>query len=295
MITCENLKVRYRGNDRNALNGINVNFKTGTTTALVGHNGAGKSTLVKSIVGLVPVQGNIHYDFNKDDLYKNIHIQMQQSNFEKGMKVKDILQLYKDLNDVKESSDILLDGFSLKQFKNKKIETLSGGERQRLAILLATIGNPKVIIFDEITTGLDSVARRQVWDLLQMIKKEKELTIILTSHFLEEVEYLADHIVILTNGEIVTEGSADDIIDEVFKNTRTIEFMGSKDILHNLQYTFHEEKNKYMITYEIENEYSVYKNLVDCGAYNIEIKQRTFEDAFLAITGYSLTKDGDSQ
>ncbi|KAF1295116.1 hypothetical protein BAU15_05005 [Enterococcus sp. JM4C] len=294
MLTCKNLYLRYKNQPRNALSDVTFSLNENEIVSIVGHNGAGKSTLIKAIVDLVPSEGEIRYSFDKKDLPKNVHVQMQTSIFEKGIKVKEIIELYIALYESNETVDELLDLFQIQKLKNGYLDKLSGGEKQKVSILLAVIGNPKLIIFDEITTGLDSVARRMIWDLLKKIKEERKITMVLTSHFLDEVEYLADRVLVMEEGRIIKEGTVADIVKEAFEDKRSAVFlMDSNFDYEHFPYEHSTSGNKIVLNYTKTEEKAVYGAIVNCGGFDIQLKDYSFEEAFLKTIGYTLGEKGE--
>ena len=127
----------------------------------------------------------------------------------------------------------LLEQFGLIAFKKSFVSKLSGGERQKLSVVLALIGEPEIVFLDELTTGLDVVARREVWRTLKQLK-ERGLTIFLTTHYMEEAEALCDRVCIIKSGKKVAEGTIDEIITA--SGQRNLEdaylfFMGEEELL----------------------------------------------------------------
>lgn len=217
-IKVENLKKTY-GNIV-VLNDVNISVKSGEVFGLLGSNGAGKSTVIECILGtrkpdkgVVSILGMSPFKDRKK-LFENVGVQFQESNYQDNILVSELCEeiqcLYKDTADYK----VLLEQFGLLEKIKRPVSELSGGQKQRLFIVLALIPNPKVVFLDELTTGLDTKARRDVWKCLAQLK-EKGLTIFLTSHFMDEVEALCDKIMILKKGNVVFAGT----IKEAIKNS----------------------------------------------------------------------------
>ncbi len=286
------ISVRYK--DVKALDKVDFKIQKGEIYSILGHNGAGKSTLIKAIMDLVDYEGDIVVAFDHELLYKNVSVQLQTSSFEDGVKVKEICKLYKDLLRSSLDIDNLLLEFDLYEHRNKYVNALSGGQKQKLTILLTLLNNPEIIIFDELTTGLDVVARRKTWDILKKINKEKGTTLILTSHFLEEVEFLADNLLILEQGKVKVVGKVGEIIYSLFGDNKKAEFSVDDRFLYTkFNFPFTRNDDRILVKYSAAEEKKVYENIADCGGYNINIKHYTFEDAFLKILGYELGKDGE--
>lgn len=207
-----NLSKSYH--DKIVLNNLKLSVKKGTVFGLLGANGAGKSTAIECILGTkhaehgtVSVLG-YHPIKKRRDLFQNVGVQFQEGDYQPEIKVFELCEetacLYQDPADWSQ----LCQRFGIGDKLKNTIKSLSGGERQRLFIILALIPNPKLVFLDELTTGLDAKARREVWEILGKLKMQG-LTIFLTSHFMDEVETLCDEICILKKGETVFYGTVE--------------------------------------------------------------------------------------
>jgi ABC-2 type transport system ATP-binding protein len=215
IIFVEKLKKRYKS--KVVVNDLCFSVKKGEFFGLLGHNGAGKSTAIDCILGLKNFEsGTVRIlDMNpkksRKELFEKVGVQLQLSSYQDKIKVYELCEeisvLYNQADDYKR----LLKEFSLEKIKNNYVATLSGGERQKLAILLALIPKPEVVFLDELTTGLDTEARREVWGQLKKLKKSG-VTILLTSHYMDEVEELCDKICIISNGKEVISGTVEEVI-----------------------------------------------------------------------------------
>lgn len=215
VISVNNLCKSYDGVE--VIKNISLNVKKGEVFGLLGANGAGKSTTIECILGTknfdsgeVSIWG-MKPQKERKKLFQKVGVQFQESNYQDRIKVKELCEntevLYKNpLNYMK-----LLEQFNLQDKAENFVSDLSGGERQRLFIILSLIPNPEVVFLDELTTGLDVKARRDVWKSLLKLKKQG-LTIFLTSHFMDEVEALCDKICILKSGNIIFEGTVGEAV-----------------------------------------------------------------------------------
>lgn len=209
-IMVQNLCKSY-GN-RPIIKNINISVKKGEVFGLLGANGAGKSTTIECILGTkIADKGTVSIlgmnpILDRKRLFENVGVQFQESNYQDKVIVSELCEVTQSL--YKSATDYvkLIEQFGLADQFNSFVSELSGGQRQKLFIVLALIPDPKVVFLDELTTGLDTRARREVWNWLIFLK-EQGLTIFLTSHFMDEVEALCDRIAILKKGQIVFEGT----------------------------------------------------------------------------------------
>lgn len=217
MIKIEGLCKSYNG--KQVLKDLCLNVKKGEVYGILGANGAGKSTSIECILGtrkkdkgIVTIMG-LEPEKNRKELFEKVGVQFQDSNYQREIRVDEICEetaaLYRDVNDWKK----LLLRFGIGQKEKSMVKDLSGGERQRLFVILALLAKPEIVFLDELTTGLDARARRDVWKILKSLKEEG-LTIVLTSHFMDEIEVLCDKIVILKKGITVFGGTVAEAKDK---------------------------------------------------------------------------------
>jgi len=190
----------------------------GEVFGLLGHNGAGKSTTIDCILGLrkknegtVTLLG-VDPMKKRKQLFDQIGVQLQASSYQANIRVGEICEEIAALYQKPTDYRVLLKQFHLETFAKQPVEKLSGGERQKLSVLLALIPNPKIVFLDELTTGLDVEARREVWCILRELK-EQGITMMLTSHYMDEVESMCDRIGILRDGKMIAMGTIREIID----------------------------------------------------------------------------------
>lgn len=195
-----------------AVDNVSFSVERGTVFGLLGANGAGKSTTIECILGTQRKNfGEIQVlgmDPIKDrkKLYQKVAVQFQDCAFQSLIRVDELCQSMQCLYSNPVSYKFLLEKFNLLSKAKAKVSTLSGGERQRLFIVLALIPKPEVVFLDELTTGLDTLSRKEVWQYLLELKNSG-LTIVLTSHYMDEVEQLCDQIAMLNGGRIVYKGT----------------------------------------------------------------------------------------
>ena len=228
IISVKGLKKSY-GN-KVVVDSIGFDVEKGSVFGLLGHNGAGKSTTIECILGTRPFeQGEVNVfsqipTKNRKQLFQRIGVQFQNTAYPHKIKVMEICEinhsLYKNASDWK----TMLQNFGLSDKANSYVSNLSGGEQQKLYILLAVMHNPELVFLDELTTGLDPKARRDVWKYIRGLK-ERGTTIFLTSHYMDEVENLCDKIMILNKGKVLITGTVEEIITKSGKSNMDEAFL----------------------------------------------------------------------
>jgi ABC-2 type transport system ATP-binding protein len=203
-----------------AVNDLSLDIKEGEFVALLGPNGAGKTTLLEMIEGLqTPDSGGIeicglNYSQHARQIRQIMGLAFQETRFPERIRVIEALRLFAAFYGVPSARTAeILDLVSLKEKKNAYVNTLSGGQRQRLALGIAIIQKPRLLLLDEPTTGLDPHARRELWQILSDLKRAG-MTLLLTTHYMEEAEELCERIVILFRGRILADGSLKSLLKE---------------------------------------------------------------------------------
>ena len=236
-IQLKNLTKSFSG--RKVINELSFEVKKGEVFALLGHNGAGKSTTIDLILGLKsPDEGNatiLGMDAVKQrkKVFEKVGVQLQHTEYQNMMTVEEACIEYASLYEMPSDYKALLHSFGLSDLKKSYINKLSGGEKQNLSVVLALIGNPEIVFLDELTTGLDVAARREVWRTLKHLK-ERGLTIFLTTHYMEEAQALCDRVCLIRSGEKVIEGTIAEIVKASGKTDLEeayLYFMGEEDLL----------------------------------------------------------------
>jgi ABC-2 type transport system ATP-binding protein len=221
-IETQNLSKTFKGGTT-AVSNLNIKVKEGELYSLLGVNGAGKSTTIKMLSCLLlPTSGDAlleGHSIKKEPLkVKEItNVSTQESSVAEKLSTYENLLFIAEIYGLKKQAAInkvneVIKEFSLEEVRNKKAGKLSGGYQRRLSIAMAIITNPRILFLDEPTLGLDVLARRELWKLILSLKGK--LTIILTSHYMEEVELLADRVGIINKGLLVDEGSVKEIVDK---------------------------------------------------------------------------------
>jgi len=221
VLTVNGLSKKY--GDFVAVDNLSFEVKKGEIFGLLGHNGAGKSTSIECILGVKSADSGdsrilgMNLLKERKKLFEKVGVQFQENNYQTKIKVNEICKVTSSLYKNPADWQKLIVKFGLSGKEKSGVYDLSGGERQRLSVLLALIPNPELVFLDELTTGLDAKARRDMWKYLKMLK-DNGLTIVLTSHYMDEVETLCDRIHILKKGKTVAEGSIANIISSASCN-----------------------------------------------------------------------------
>lgn len=267
-----------------AVKDINLEFKKGSFNAILGPNGAGKSTTISMLIGLKrATNGQIIYAPNT-----RIGVVFQASVLDEKLTVKENLairaQQYKGIKGGRVED--LINQLGLTAFQKQLYGTLSGGQRRRVDIARALLSNPDILFLDEPTTGLDIQTRKSIWDLLYRLQRDEGMTIILTTHYLDEADE-ADQLYIIDHGKVIAQGSAAEIKSEYASNLLKICFK-DKQMEKFLPKNMPVEK-------ENEFEYSLYlKSQLEAIDYLTQVREKiasfefrpgTMDDAFIALTG----------
>ena len=214
-VSVKNLTKSFSG--RRVVDDLSFDVQKGEVFALLGHNGAGKSTTIDLILGLKAPDGGsakilgMDAAKNRKQVFERVGVQLQHTQYQTNITVEEACIEYASLYADPADYPKLLEQFGLGTLRKNFVSKLSGGERQKLSVVLALIGKPEIVFLDELTTGLDVVARREVWRTLKQLK-EQGLTIFLTTHYMEEAEVLCDRVCIIKSGEKVAEGTVGEVI-----------------------------------------------------------------------------------
>jgi ABC-2 type transport system ATP-binding protein len=206
VIEVDQLHKRYR--DHVAVHDVSFSVEEGEIFGVLGRNGAGKTTTVECIEGLRSPDGGsisvlgLHPGRDRAELRRVLGIQLQASELPEKLRVGEAVELYASFYPSPLDPGDLLERWGLGAKRNTAFGNLSGGQKQRLSIALALVGNPKVAILDELTTGLDPQARRDAWESIEQIRRGG-VTVVLVTHFMEEAERLCDRIAVIDAGRVV--------------------------------------------------------------------------------------------
>lgn len=283
LVETKNLSKVY--GDKVAVNGLNLEIEAGSFTAILGPNGAGKSTTIQMLIGLLqPTSGQIIYAEQT-----KLGVVFQNSVLDANLTVVENLQIRaKQYKQVKAGKiEQLIEQLGLASFAKQRYGTLSGGQKRRVDIARALLNSPDLLFLDEPTTGLDIQTRESIWHLLKDLQQKENMTVVLTTHYLNEADD-ADKIYIVDHGQVIAQGSADQIKERYARNVLRILTQDSEGLKVALQTRCEWEQGK-------ENEFFFYPEttqealtlLSQLGSYieQFEFQPGTMDDAFMALTG----------
>lgn len=241
MVEVKDLKKKYDG--KWAVNGISFKVKKGEIFGILGPNGAGKTTTLEMLETLRKIDGGyakidgIDVASSPDEIKQIIGVQPQTPAFQDKTKISEVVELFAAAYGEKVDPMQFLEDVDLAEKANSYVEELSGGQKQRLSITTALVHSPKVFFLDEPTTGLDPQARRNLWDLIEHVRS-RGITVIMTTHYMDEAEMLCDRIAIMDNGKIVAEDTPKNLIKQLlargFKKKQQVEQASLEDVFIDL-------------------------------------------------------------
>ncbi|RPH32130.1 MAG: ABC transporter ATP-binding protein [Bacteroidales bacterium] len=291
--------------DVKAVDGISFSVNTGEFIALLGPNGAGKTTTVEMIEGIqkqasgaISISG-MNWANHESSLHQIISLSLQETRFIDKLTVKETIQLFASFYRLPQGRvDEVIEIVALHEKYKSYVESLSGGQRQKLALAIALLNKAPLLLLDEPTTGLDPTARREIWNILMNLKKERNTSLILTTHYMEEAEYLCDRIIIMDKGKILAQGSLDELLSA--NNSKEIIEFSTKD---NVSEQFYCDEGVYKLIWD-ENTFSgklIVKSIVeqlpvflqkikdnDVKLSRLECRKLTLDDLFISMTGKHL-------
>ena len=298
-IVCEHVTKRY--GSLIAVNDVTFSVKEGEIFGLVGPNGAGKTTLIEMIEGLrTPDGGSIRalgLDPNKQggELREKIGVLLQTTSIQPDIKVKEALKLFASFYEhtVGDTAE-LLHTLSLEDKANSRFRKLSGGLKQRTAIALALVNDPVILFLDELTTGLDPQARRNMWDFVDKVRKEGK-TVFLTTHYMEEAEKLCDRVGIIDYGKIIALDTPRGLIEQLGAESKVIFKIEDSDMdaakFESIKSVSRAEKSPDGFTLYTRDENATLQGLVRLAdkqgfrLTSIRTESPNLDDVFLTLTG----------
>ena len=283
LVETKNLTKVY--GDKVAVNGLDIQIERGSFTAILGPNGAGKSTTIQMLIGLLqPTSGQITYAEQT-----KLGVVFQNSVLDANLTVVENLQIRaKQYKQVKAGKiEQLIEQLGLTSFAKQRYGTLSGGQKRRVDIARALLNSPDLLFLDEPTTGLDIQTRESIWKLLKDLQQKENMTVVLTTHYLNEADD-ADKIYIVDHGQVIAQGSADQIKGNYARNVLRILSQDAAGLEKSLPRGCAWEQVK-------EGEFILHPKttqealtlLAQAGPYieQFEFQPGTMDDAFMALTG----------
>ncbi len=274
-----------------AVDDVSFSVQEGICFGLLGPNGAGKTTTVEIMEGVTPATSGEVYYYGKragSKFREEAGIQFQSTALQQFITVRETLEMFRDLYDRQADLDRIIEDCSLRDLLDRDNRKLSGGQLQRLLLGVALVNEPKLVFLDEPTTGLDPQARRNFWDLVLRIRSGGT-TIILTTHYMEEAQFLCDEIAIMDVGRIIIQGAPDALLKSHYKNViielPLAEFDGD---LSGIEHRVLDAQG--IIEIETNDVNSSLQRLAaqTRGLNGMKIRQPNLEDLFLDLTGHSL-------
>ena len=296
MIEVKELTKRY--GDVTAVSHMSFSVEKGSIFGLLGPNGAGKSTAIECMTGIRKPDGGsievagLNVLTAGKKLYDRIGVQLQETAYQDKVKVRELCEYFKAMYDHPLDYIPLLKRFGLEDKLGAYVSHLSGGQKQKVAITLALIANPEVVFLDELTTGLDPKARREMWELVKGLREEGR-TVFLTTHYMEEAAYLCDRIGIIDGGRLLVIDDVEGVIQSAELN-HTVTFEGERDSVRILKdrlkvpADIHYDDGLIRVHSKEEDLISHVVMTLSTGAVGyrkINMTRPSLEDAYLKLTG----------
>ncbi len=289
-----------------AVQDVSLQIRRGEFVALLGPNGAGKTTLVEMIEGIQkPDSGkilikNLEWNGNAETLHRIIGLSLQETRFIEKLTVVETLTLFASFYNLSmDRVEEIVELSGLEEKRRSFVGNLSGGQKQRLALGIALLNKPEILLLDEPTTGLDPTARRDIWNILTRLKDERATSMILTTHYMEEAEFLCDYIILIDHGKIIREGTLDQLLNGDSQG-KTVNFTLQGD---TADIDFSELDSSLDISWDNKNfrgklylqnierdlpQFLEFLNQKKLTIQNLECRKSTLNDLFLSLTGRQL-------
>ena len=300
VLQVENLVKRY--GDVEAVRGVSFTVEEGEVFGLLGPNGAGKTTTVEILEGLRDADsGRVRVcgfdpQGNADELKHEIGAALQSTSLPDKLRVMEALRLFASFYKRRRDPEELLKRFGLEEKRHTFYSKLSGGQKQRLALAMALINDPRVLFLDEPTAGLDPQVRREIYDIIEELRRDRK-TILMTTHYIEEAERLCDRVAIVDHGKVIALGTPRELKQRSGGNTRIevkLAKPASNGTLQGLDgvvdareidgtYVLHTQRPPQAIVSLVKHLEAEGNELV-----SLEIATPSLEDVFIEMTGRRL-------
>ncbi|WP_402468497.1 ABC transporter ATP-binding protein [Isoptericola aurantiacus] len=311
VVEVRNLRKTY--GDTIAVDDVSFAVEPGEIFGILGPNGAGKTTTVETLAGLRHADGGtvtvLGHDTQRDpaSVKDLLGVQLQEATMHGKITVGEALRLFAGFYTRPADPDTLLELLDLTEHEHQQFARLSGGQKQRLSIALALVGNPRVAILDELTTGLDPQARRSTWDLVERVR-DSGVTILLVTHFMDEAERLCDRLVVIDAGRVVARGTPGGLIADLDDDRTVVLRFGdrtagpAREVLDRLAASHPDvtrvedhqgAAGEVAVTGSRRVLFAVVPALAEADLVPDDVRTvtRTLEDVFLAVTGRTFTPD----
>ncbi|HEY2522280.1 MAG TPA: ABC transporter ATP-binding protein [Streptosporangiaceae bacterium] len=290
-----------------AVDDVSFTVEAGEIFGILGPNGAGKTTSVECITGLrKPDRGRIRVlgldpQRDHDELREQVGVQLQDSQLPDKIRVREALDMYASFYEQPADAEELITRLGLADRRDTPFDKLSGGQKQRLSVALALIGTPKVAVLDELTTGLDPSARREVWGLISDIRATG-VTVLLVTHFMEEAERLCDRVAVIDSGRVIANDTPSGLAGRA-GGEQYIRFTASAPLAEDELSMLPEvhsvrcEDDQFAVTGNEEALQAVMGVLIRRGitARHLRLDQASLDDAFVALTSRDLANHAESK
>ena len=287
-----------------AVDDVSFSVAEGEIFGILGPNGAGKTTAIECAIGLrQPDAGTIRLlgldpRADRDKVHEIVGVQLQAGALPAKLRVGEILEEYRSFYRAPADVDELLDVLGLSAKRGDYYRSLSGGQRQRLSVALALIGRPRIAVLDEMTTGLDPQARRDTWELIEGIR-DRGVTIVLVTHFMEEAERLCDRVAMIDSGRVVALDTPASLAARA-RGGKSVRFLPSAPFDETLltdrpEVSRLEHEGQHVVvtgTGELVNVVILTLAAAGVTARDVQLDSSSLEDAFVKLTGKNLQKEG---
>ena len=287
-----------------AVDDVSFSVAEGEIFGILGPNGAGKTTTVECAIGLRPADSGtvrllgLDPKADRDEVHEIVGVQLQAGALPAKLRVGEILDMYRSFYRAPADVSELMEVLGLAPKRNDYYKSLSGGQRQRLSIALALVGRPKIAVLDEMTTGLDPQARRDTWELIEGIR-DRGVTVLLVTHFMEEAERLCDRVALIDHGRVVALDTPAALAVQA-RGGKNMRFLPSAPFDDQLltglpEVSSVEHEGQHVVvtgTGELVNTVILALAAAGVTARDVQLDSSNLEDAFVSLTGRHMDPEG---